>query len=470
MVAAAVAAGRGSGLRVGLESARQRRIEEEEIKRRREREDFNLERARTTAEWQDEDRPRNVAADELAIESGELGVEAQRFGLDRSRTTAGYVDEDRPRDVAAQELGLESARFGMDRQRTEASRSDERYAMDQQEFQRRSQQEGVADFVNALGAGVDLPYAINRFNERGEWKIDPAKSQFNQETGTYRFVDNEGETFEGTAEQFAAAMGVQMTQPEPMKLGKDDRLVDPGTGREIVGPSGGAGGGRDVSPYNPQTVQDDLTAGIVRSMGGEFDAYGRYSFGSDADRALGDYRIALAQDMAGRHEELLKSTRVTPGQIVQTVMEATKDVPGEGELASRAEQWRTKGFNKSQEEAAEWLSAERNRLRSEADARIAEAEQSLIGENARPSAFRTPEWAGDAMPDVDPGQLEPGYEYDVDIDGRKTSVRLGPDGKVYEVKGAAKAAEEAAAKASTKRKEVVDSSLANARSRSEFVY
>jgi hypothetical protein len=411
MASPASAAGFSTGFRVSLESARQRRIDEEENRYQRERQ---------------------RAADTRAESAHEIGLDSARFGLERARTEAAYIDDDRSRQVEAADLSLESARFGLDRQRVGAQREDDAY----ERVHRSMQSEGLPELFANLAAGTNPDLALSRFNEVGEKKLTAL--DYDQASGMVRLVDDEGESQSHTLQEWQRVYPTPAA--EPIKLGKDDRLVDPGTGRELVGPSAGAGSGRDVSPYNPETVQDDLTAGVVRSMGGEMDAFGRYSLASTEDRQLGDYRISLAHEMEGRLRQQVMAGKLTPGQVVNAVMEATKEVPSETELVKRSEQWRTEPlFNRSHEETAAWIATERTRRRAEAEARLALAEQRILGAAAsgRPSAFRTPDWAGDTLPAglIDPSQLEPGYEYDVDIDGRQTSVRLGPDGTVYEVRG-----------------------------------
>jgi hypothetical protein len=442
MPTAASSAGFGSGFRSGLASARERRLDEQERARLKQRQDaadtraaeshalstesgrISLDAARRANSPEEIDRRRRL--DELQLKGAELNVESGRFGLDQARRGAEISAEDRKRGRMRED-------FQFDRDQTTAARDDDAY----KRVQRQMESEGLPQLFAMLESGVDPDLARERFNQVGGHRLE--RVDFNRETGMIRLVDDEGEGAEFPLEQWRRAYPT--ASAEPIKLGKDDRLVTPG-GEEIVGPSAGAGSDRDVSPYNPQTVQDDITAGVVRSMGGQFDAYGNYSFGGGSDRALGDYRIALAQNMAGRLEEQVKATRVTPGAIVDAVMDATKGVPSETTLLEEVEAWRTKGTNKDHEDAAREMEARRRQYRAEAEAKLARLEREFIGQTAKrepPPAFEKPDWAGEAIaPDVLGGaELEAGYEYDVEIDGRRTTIRLGPDGAAYEVKGAA---------------------------------
>jgi hypothetical protein len=75
-------------------------------------------------------------------------------------------------------------------------------------------------------------------------------------------------------------------------------------------------------------------------------------------------------------------------------------LPTDTELAARAEAWRTKGFNKSPEQAAAWLETEKTKVRAEVEGRLARAEQRLL--NKRPDGVQEPTAeAGKEPPVVD---------------------------------------------------------------------
>lgn len=499
---AASGAGFTRGFRVGLESARQRRIEEEERKRQREREDFDMEQARLEAERRGELHP--------------LDVESRRLAIDTAREEAGRRKELHPIDVESRRASLESARYGLERQKVVDAREDELYPIEREkqrlslasarrayeqepEDRRRRMEREDFDFsrkkvdaartdrdradADAAAAAEHFPYLfagiedgidpnllLRRFNEQSPRKL--AGIDYDRATGMVTLEDDEGEVVSHPLEQWRKAY--PLPERELQKLGKDDRLVDPKTGRTVVGPASETSSGRDISPYNPQTVQDDIDQGIKSRMGGPRDPYGRYQLETEEDRQLGGYRIALAQQLAGQLEPELISTRITPAKIIDMVMEATKDVPSDRRLQQMAEEWRTQGLNKTPEQAREWFEAERAKVHAEAERKLAEAVQRFLGSSAAAPAVapraEKPSWAGAEVQGVSPEGFDPAYEYDVDIDGRRTTIRVGPDGRVYEVNKGQPQARSGKSKARSENTDPVRLALADARRNSEFVY
>ena len=144
------------------------------------------------------------------------------------------IDEDeRTRRHTREDLATESNEFNLEQARTGAKRADTDYARSEEDFAQRQKEEGFSDLAYALDKGVDPRTAMQQFNASGELKLNDL--QFDRESGALSITDSDGETadFENTS-QFLAGMGIQTERADPVKLGKDDRLVDPGTGKEVV--------------------------------------------------------------------------------------------------------------------------------------------------------------------------------------------------------------------------------------------
>jgi hypothetical protein len=450
MASAAGAAGFGTGLRAGLATARQRRLEEEDRKiqaedrvRRREHEDVSLEgsrltleRARRADQREPEDLDYQRRSREQQLASGDIGIESGQLGLESARRSAGREEEEITRRRGREDLDTEARQFDLSRSRTQAGREDAGHAQNQQSVATA----GFSSLFSGIKEGVSQPLLLQRFNDRVPPEMEVAEIEHNPDDDTYTLVSASGH-------RSAAASIDDWLKAYPMpageleKLGKDDRLVDPQTGRTVVGAAdGGDGGGRDTSPYNPETVGNHLRGDIVRSAGGQLGPLGEIMGIADPEaRRLVDFQIAEATAMEGRLRQHVSAGRIGTGQISQAVLEATRGIPSETELARRAETWRTRGWDKSQQEAADWLAIERTKAQTEAAQKLATAEQHLIGEVARPAFTEKPSWAGEVVQGVDPSQLEAGYEYDVEIDGKPATIRLGPDGQVYEIGGSPQA-------------------------------
>ncbi len=376
-------------------------------------------------------------------------------GLESARRRR-LEEEARERALKRDDLQMEGMEFDLSRAKVGAERADQAYARNMDELQKRNQEEGVSDFVNALNAGVDPNIAMERFNSTGELKL--AQVNYDPDKGLM-LVDSEGEQMEfESPNQFAAAMGLPPgEQPEPIKLGKDDRLVTP-QGETIVdadkpaagqnlmkvgdvlydlekgewitpptedgkdkfikvdkqlyntetgewlSPPGGGGGGRDVSPFNPETTLQKIEQGIVRSHGGSFDALGNYSV--PGDRELVDTKVGLAGESFARLTDYLRGGDISYSEVEAAVIRATKGLEAASDLEKRAEKWRTDGWNKSQEEKQHWMSAEREAQMADARAKLMREEQKMLARAGKKRAQREeqqgdespvgrPEWAGD---------------------------------------------------------------------------
>lgn len=429
--------GISQGFQSGLDSARYRRLEEQEIKRRRQREDME--------------------------------TEAFEFELDRARKGA--------------------------------EREDEIYARNLDDLERRNQEEGFFDFANALNQGVDPQVAMRQFNKAGSLRLEEV--QFDQTGLTIRDSDGEIEHFDNP-NQMLAAFGIQPGQAEPIKLGKDDRLVTAG-GEEIVGaaegsqepgknlvkvgdalydsenekwitppadaggssdryievdkhlydtangewlspPGGGSGSddGRGTSPFNPESTLQKIEQGIVRSHGGSWDALGNYSL--PGDREIVDIKLGLAGEAFSRLDDYVRDGKISYTQIEQAVIESSKGISTDSELEKKGEAWRVDPvLNRDETEKQDWMQRQRDKEMSEARAKLAAAEQKMIGSGspslsapAKQPPINKPEWAGNEIPAEALGgaTLDPSKEYDVqDEQGNRKTIRMGADGKVYEVKG-----------------------------------
>lgn len=493
MPTAASSAGFGTGFRAGLDTARQRRIDDQERARLRQRQDVADQRAAEQHELGVEaDRitleaarransPEAVARaerlQELQLGNAEVAADTGRLTLDRLRR----ADEREPDEIARtrerEDFELNRARTQAEREDINATRADEEYARVREQMAA----EGLPEIFSGLRAGVDPNLLLRRFNQTGSKKLrgigyDPA-------TGNVRLEDEDGEVAEHPLDQWMTAY--PMPADALVKLGENDRLVNPRTGDTVIGATGGgadgegntAGGPRKTSPYNPEGVQKDMRAIVVRSAGGELGPLGEIMGITDPEaRKLVDYQGALASNMEGRLREHIKSGKIGVDAVANAVIEATRDIPTEAELARRAEEWRTEPvFNRDQASAALWMEQERTKLRAQAEAKLIEQEQKLLGNAAapeRPAVFEKPDWAGAEIPAATLGgaQLEQGYEYDVEVDGRKSTIRLGADGKVYEVRGPAAPPTAAVEPEEDDEEGAVRSSLAAARRAGQFLY
>lgn len=487
------------GVPRGLESARQRRYVEEDRKiaaqqrdqadvdrlRRHQLEDVQLEGAQATLararradereptdiEYQNRLREQQLRQGDLNIEGGEINLDTARLGLAGARRTEANADEELRRRREREDLAAESGRFALDRQRTEAGNADKDRALQEQQVAASN----IAGVVHGLSQGMDPEMLRSRFNEQSPRKIQAI--EYDPQTRILSMTDQDGNHREAPIDAWAKAYP---PPPEALtKLGKDDRLVN-ARGETVVGPDAAAGGA-DISPYNPTTVGGQLRGDIVRSAGGQLGPLGEIMGIADPDaRRLVDFQVAEATAMEGRLRQLVASGRVGTGEISRAVIEATKGMPTEAELARKAEAWRTDPtfFNRSQDQAAQWIATERTKARAEAAAKLATAEQELMTRRGRPSFTEKPSWAGNPVQGVDPKQLESGYEYDVEIDGRKATIRLGPDGQVYEVGGQPQASNTGSGRATNNRvaadvdgADTVNTALADARrGAGSFVY
>lgn len=379
------AAGLSHGLLQGFESARARRyrdvqdaLRQKEVDRQHEVQDFELSRARVAANRADEQYPTTVAD--------------QQYARDRNKMLDKRADDAYPETQ-------DELKYQRSRERALASRQDEQageqrttFQQGQEDRQKQIQAEGVHDFAKALIDGADPNYALQRFNQTGVVKIDPATFKLDPTTKQVSFTDNRGKSFNGTLEQLGKIAGV--VAPTPIKLGKDDRLIDPVTHQQVVGPSEepadadgntGPGGKRKTSPYNPESVQQGMTKDIALARGAQMDVLGNWSVADPGDRQVVNYAISLAQDMEGRLRKHVASGEVTPGEISNAVVEATGDMPKESELTKRAADWRSKN-GATPEQTAGWLEAERAHVRAGVEAKLAKTEQRLLGKAAAPAA------------------------------------------------------------------------------------
>jgi hypothetical protein len=488
-MAAAGAVGFARGVSQGLASARQRRLEEEDRRiaaedrtRRRASEDvaleadrLTLERARRADVREPEDIEYQRKLREQQLATGEVGLESGRLGLAGARRTEAEAATELARRREREDVGLQADRFSLQRERATAGQED----ADRRLAQEQETASNMAGLFYGLSKGMDPEMLRDRFNSLSPKKLD--EITYDPETGIVSLTDQDGEQREGPLEQFMQVYPIPADKLE--QLGEKERLVNPRTGEVVVDAAAAAAGdGRDVSPYNPETVGNQLRGDIVRSAGGQLGPLGEIMGIADPEaRKLVDFQVAQATAMEGRLRPHVTAGRIGTGQISAAVVEATKSIPSEAELAQRAEEWRTDGFNKSQQEAADWMATERAKAQAEATRALLEAEQKLLGASARPSFTEKPAWAGEAVMGVDPSQLEPGYEYDVDIDGKTMTIRLGPDGKVYQVGSSPQASNttgKGASRATPNRMAgndpaaaQVNATLADARSNSrQFVY
>lgn len=383
------AAGFTRGLRVGLENVRNRRyrdaqlaMEEQEHNLRMESGQLGLERARRVNQEEIEDRPGEV----------------QQRDYQRGRERVDDAFSDLQRSQGQEDRARQLARAG-----TLEGRADTQWDQGQEDRQREldqvqntMQNEGLREFVGVLRNGGDPSYAVRRFNRQGKLGIRPETFQYDPRSKRVKFTDSDGDEFDGTLDELAALAG-EVPQ-DLVKLGKDDRLVDPRTGREVVGPKAGAGGEDDNrSPYNAQTEQREITNMIERQFAGINDPYGNYSV-NEPDKARAAHLVSVATDMEGRLRDQVASGVLTRGEIVESVMDAWRDVPNDEELGKRAEAWRTDGLNKTPQQAAAWLEAERRRLYAAAQGKQATAERRLVEGAAKKQAADVEE--ADTLPEA----------------------------------------------------------------------
>lgn len=401
-------AGSARGTRVGLENVRERRYRDaqdalaaKERERRHEREDFDFERAQTRAgredtTWDQSQEDRTHAIDRRGVAESREDTLWQQGQEDRTYQTGRRAIADERADELYQQ-GQEDRSHAIERRGVDEMRGDTAWNQQQSDRQRmmaQAEQEGLQHLAQALQNGADPNLALKQFNNSGDWRIDPSQFRFDRNSGRLSFVDSDGDRFDGSLQEFASAVGLVPAADQDL-IATDKPIYDPNT-KEWIQPPGGQGGGRDTSPYNPETVQKNIESAIARSRGASFDVLGNWSIADTGDRQVVDYMISLAHDMEGRLRQQVSSGQVPYGEIVDAVTAAAKGMPTESQLAQRAEEWRTKGRNKTPEEAQAWLETERAKVRAEVEGELARAEQRILGRS------------GGAQQQSEPVSLTPG--------------------------------------------------------------
>lgn len=266
-------AGIGAGFAQGLRDARSRGQEDEdraaaaeERKRRNAREDeaglrdaARFEREKKNWDYQDQQRS-DAIADKMDDESLAISDRAHSL-LTRKRDEMEH-DEDRAHTTMTRDFSLAQAK-------TAASRQDHLWAQNQRDTVNKMREEGLHDLATSLRKGVAPAVIEQEFNARGEFKIQPGSLKHDPATGTVEFSGPQGGVFKGTVEQLEALS--MHAAPAPVKLGANDRLIDPTTKKEIVGPSGG-GGADGVTKWNRQTASNRAADVVREGLGLKYDS------------------------------------------------------------------------------------------------------------------------------------------------------------------------------------------------------
>lgn len=431
--------GRTSGMLVGLDNVRQRRYREaqdalaaKERERQHTREDFYFDEAKKEAGRAKEDwqyrtgrRGQTDTREDLAWEQGQA---------DRQRTLSEH-SEDRTRAMSQEDADIARTRTLRGREDTEWQQQQREY----DQLQEQARAEGMQQLIQKLQNGADPNMALREFNRSGEWRINPSTFRYDPTTGGVEFVDHEGERFTGSIDELAASFGlIGEAAPEPVRLGKDDRLVNPRSGETIVGPSAGgtAGdgtspGGRKPSTYNPETTQKEIANGIAQNFEGQMDLLGNWSLANSEDRGKVTYLQSLGTDIEGRYRSYVMDGVLTGMEIAQAVNEAGQAYETDSQLRARARA----EAGRDEQAQQRWISDERRRQRDAVSAKLAQAERRLLAQ-AQKAAEARPDWATGASYGM-------GGDYGLSVGetaeardpetGRTVIVRVADDGQVYEV-------------------------------------
>lgn len=356
------ATGLAVGFGEGLRNARRRKLEDEdravateERARRREREDSAATRDaarfdRERAQWsqQDADRDRKVA-DEMDQDS--LAIADRAHELKTRKRDELEHDQDRTHTLATRELGLSETKKAI-------GRKDHEWAQSQQAASAKMREEGMERLLDALDKGVDPQLIEQEFNASGQFKIKPGSLQYDPATGNVKLTGPGGGQYDGPIDQLRALF----TQPAPLvKLDENDRLVDPRSRKEVIGPA--SGGGRSitgVTKWNRQQASDKAADAVRNGLGLKYDNDLQQFMIPEGMSEKVSYGASLAGQVTREFGE-----RISPEEAGDIALQVMRLVPSAQQARQQAQQ---KGKVKEDEiadEAARIMRAGRIRAAQE---------------------------------------------------------------------------------------------------------
>lgn len=445
------AVGMSKGLQEGLAGVRQRR-------RQTDQDDLNrtLLEARELREQQQAERA--AMQDERNAELHSRNLEATDLGLSQARAKQPYFKQNAEAEADALRLGQERAQFSLESDRANqplnqaslkastaatqqsTASAQSRSAQEQSSRVQQADQEARVSLIRALRSGVSTDQARREYNRIAETDID--ELTFDPETGNLSMRGPvEGQEFNATLDQLEAMV---MPQGGLIKLGKDDRLVDPRTGQEAVGPSSG---GRSMSTYNELSVQKDITSAIIAAHGGQA---GEIESLTDPDsRDLVAYKNAIGTSLEDEFRQYFRSEGgLTARQVADVTLAASKDLETNNELRQRFEKEKDGWFSSAEpEDVDRAVEAERIAQRTKAEAKARAEVRRLVSEAqnrraergdgsfATSEVFQAPEWAsGEPLGKADDYGLQPNQQqWFEDDSGNRIRLRSDSRGNVYEV-------------------------------------
>lgn len=326
------AVGLASGIRQGLRNYRQDKLEDEdravaaeERQRRRSREDAaglreatRFDREQKQWEQQDEDRSRKIA-DEMDEDSLAIADRAHDLKI-RNRDEQEH-EQDRAHTLKTRDFSLRESQKA-------AARQDHLWARNQQEASNRMRQEGMEDLLNALEKGVDPRLIEQEFNARGEFKVKPGSLQYDPATGNLSLTGPDGGQFNGPIDQLRSLF---VKQAAPVKLGANDRLVNPKTGAEVAAPSSSSSNG--VTKWNRQTASNRAADVVREGLGLKYDNDLQQFMIPEGMSEKVSYGASLAGQVTREFGE-----RISPEEAGEIALQVMKYVPSTKDARAQAQQ------------------------------------------------------------------------------------------------------------------------------------
>jgi hypothetical protein len=232
-------------------------------------------------------------------------------------------DQDRVHDVAARDLSLSEAR-------KQAKRGDYLWARSQEDAAKKMREEGLHDLLTALERGADPAQAEQAFNSSGELKIVPGSLRYDPESRRLQFRGPQGNQFDGSIDQLKA---IFVPPAAPIKLGENDRLIDPVTRKEVVPPTKRPGRGDDTTKWNRQTASDKAADVVRQGLGLKYDsALQQWSIPEGMSE-----KVSYGSSLAGQVTREFGS-RISAEEAGDIALQVAKSVPTLAEAEQMARQ------------------------------------------------------------------------------------------------------------------------------------
>lgn len=346
MASAYFGVGAVQGLQRGLEDNRQKKIQDDELAERRldraeARQDRQLGRqraatqdSRATEQYNQEqsERPLRLRSLEASVTGQETNAKLGKVNLETAETNQANAKEDRPRQLARQQVADDTAKFRLQSDKSEEKRRQTTFERTEKEAVKQAQEEGFVEFLDSLEAGADPNYALSRYNSQGKFGIRPGTLKYDKATGALSFVHSDGkkvENFDGTINQLRSIPGLARKPAQVTKIGEGDRLIrtDRVTGATTdVTPKPAAGGAGAGGKFNRQTFIKQAEDRVGEILGGKFDE-GTQSFRYDElTRDRGNVGTAFVGRIARTLEEA--GVQAEPGEVASMAATATRKIIG----------------------------------------------------------------------------------------------------------------------------------------------